>query len=169
MLLLFALFQPLDPDSAGVLEILESLHQIQPPEATRLIKTLLHSGVLVQRGTRCRLSPDLLADALIVESCITSQGTFNGYPEQLFHRAPHPCKGHLLLNLSRLEWRLREQTAVRQPRLQYLWSLIDGVVWPSRHLLKAAIAAAFHQPQCALSLARRWIAGGQGAIQRCAD
>lgn len=163
MLLLFALLQPLDPDSAAMLEILESLHQIQSPEATRLTKTLLQSGVLVQRGTRCRLSPDLLADALIVESCITSQGTFNAFPEQLFHRAPHPCKGHLLLNLSQLEWRLREQTAIRQPQLQHLWSLIDGEVWPSRHLLKAAIAAAFYQPECALSLARRWIAAGQGS------
>jgi hypothetical protein len=55
------------------------------------------------------------------------------------------------------------QTVVPQPRLHYLWSLIDGEVWPSRHLLKAAIAAAFYQPQCAMSLARRWIAAGQGS------
>ena len=163
LLLLFALLQPLDPDSAGVLELLESLHQIQAPEATRLTKTLMQSGVLVQRGSRCRLSPDLLADALIVESCITAQGAFNTYPEQLFHRADHRYKGQLLFNLSRLDWRLRVQTVVRQPRLQYLWSLIDRTIWPQPSLLKAAIAAAFYQPQCAMSLARRWIAAGQGS------
>ena len=163
LLLLFALLQPLDPDAAGVLDLLESLHQIQTPEATRLTKSLLLSGVLVQRGPRYSLSPDLLADALIVESCITAQGAFNTYPEQLFHRADHRYKGQLLFNLSRLDWRLQVQTVVRQPRLQYLWSLVDRTIWPQPSLLKAAIAAAFYQPQCAMSLARRWIAAGQGS------
>ena len=163
MLLLFALLQPLDPDAAGVLDLLESLYQIQTPEATRLTKDLLQSGVLVQLGTRCRLSPDLLADALIVKSCITAQGAFNTYPEKLFHRADHPYKGQLLFNLSRLDWRLRGQTVVRQPRLQNLWSLIDRTIWPPPSLLKAAIAAAFYQPQCAISLAQRWIAAGHGS------
>jgi hypothetical protein len=163
LLLLFALLQPLDPDAAGVLDLLESLHQIQTPEATRLTKSLLLSGVLVQRGPRYSLSPDLLADALIVESCITAQGAFNTYPEQLFHRADHRYKGQLLFNLSRLDWRLRVQTVVRLPRLEYLWSLIDRSIWPQPSLLKAAIAAAFYQPQCAMSLARRWIAAGQGS------
>ena len=163
MLLLFALVQPLDPDSAGVLELLESLHQIQATEATRLTKSLLLSGVLVQGGSRCHLSPDLLADALIVESCITTQGAFNAYPEQLFHRADHPYKGQLLFNLSRLDWRLRGQTVDQQPRLQYLWSLLDREIWPPPSLLKAAIAAAFYQPQCAIALAQRWIAAGHGS------
>jgi hypothetical protein len=163
LLLLFALLQPLDPDAAGVLELLESLHKIQAPEATRLTKSLLLSGVLVQRGPCYSLSPDLLADALIVESCITAQGAFNTYPEQLFHRADHRYKGQLLFNLSRLDWRLRVQTEVPQPRLQYLWTLIDRTIWPQPSLLKAAIAAAFYQPQCAMSLARRWIAAGQGS------
>ncbi|MEB3260508.1 MAG: hypothetical protein VKP63_07780 [Cyanobacteriota bacterium] len=163
MLLLFALLQPLDPDSAGVLDLLENLHQIQTPDATRLTKYLFQSGVLVQRGSRCHLSPDLLADALIVESCITAQGAFNTYPEQLFQRADHPYKGQLLFNLSRLDWRLREQSAVHQPRLQSLWSLIGRAIWPQQSLLKGAIAAAFYQPQCAMSLARQWIVAGQGA------
>jgi hypothetical protein len=163
MLLLFALIQPLDPDSADVLELLESLHQIQATEATRLTKSLLLSGVLVQGASRCHLSPDLLADALIVESCITTQGAFNAYPEQLFHRTDHPYKGQLLFNLSRLDWRLRGQTVDQQPRLQYLWSLLDREIWPPPNLLKAAIAAAFYQPQCAIALARRWIAAGHGS------
>jgi len=163
LLLLFALLQPLDPDAAGVLDLLESLHQIQTPEATRLTKSLLLSGVLVQRGPRYSLSPDLLADALIVESCITAQGAFNTYPEQIFHRADHRYKGQLLFNLSRLDWRLRVQTVVRQPRLQYLWSLIDRTIWSQPSLLNAAIAAAFYQPQCAMFLARRWIAAGRGS------
>jgi hypothetical protein len=163
MLLLIALLQPLDPDSAGVIELLEDRHQIQPPEATRLTKSLLQSGVLVQRGSHCRLSPDLLADALIIESCITSRGSFNAYPEQLFHRAPHPCKGHLLVNLSHLEWRLREPAAARRPGVHHLWNLIDGEAWPPPSLLKAAIAAAFYQPQCALALAQRLIQAGHGS------
>jgi hypothetical protein len=87
----------------------------------------------------------------------------NGALHQLFHRADHRYKGQLLFNLSRLDWRLRVQTVVRQPRLQYLWSQIDRPIWPQPSLLKAAIAAAFYQPRCAISLARRWIAAGQGS------
>jgi hypothetical protein len=87
----------------------------------------------------------------------------NGALHQLFHRADHRYKGQLLFNLSRLDWRLGVKTEVRQPRLQYLWSLIDKTIWPQPSLLKAAIAAAFYQPQCAISLARRWIAAGQGS------
>ncbi|MBM5817464.1 MAG: hypothetical protein FJ083_13035 [Cyanobacteria bacterium K_Offshore_surface_m2_239] len=81
---------------------------------------------------------------------------------EVFQRAEHLYKGQLLFNLSRLDWRLREKSGVYQPKLQHLWSLIDNEIWPQRSLLKAAIAAAFYQPQCAIALARRWIAAGQG-------
>ncbi|MDM0075394.1 helix-turn-helix domain-containing protein [Variovorax sp. J2P1-59] len=162
MLGVIALVQPVVPDDRHVLELLSSIEGISAPDATRLARQLIDSGVLFKRGSRYRLSPDLLADSIIETSCITSSGQSNGYAERVLAATIPEHKEHILINLGRLDWRRNEGDTSSSRLLDGLWGQLaweDGYDHPQ---VRAAASAAYYQPRQALKLARRLVEEGHG-------
>lgn len=153
MLLQFlALVQPFRLEDKSLLTALEKAEDIKVPNAMRLMRILQEAGVLFKRGGQYRLSPDVLADYLIENSCIGLDDASTGHAEKVFGALENESHiEHLLLNLGKLDWR-RNNGDPRQSRL------IDGV-WsklnPSREYvdphIQAISAVAFYQPDKALS------------------
>ncbi|MHB8894926.1 MAG: helix-turn-helix domain-containing protein [Candidatus Geothermincolia bacterium] len=162
MLRIFALIQPFLPDDPRVLELLSSIEGIDASDASRIARTLIESGVLFKRGARYRLSPDLLADAIIETACITSSGTSNGYSERVFAVAIPEHKEHVLLNIGRLDWRRNEGDTADSTLLDGLWSTLKWEADYQRAQVKAAVQAAYFQPRQALAFARRLVDEGHG-------
>lgn len=157
MLRVLALVQPVVPDDRRVLELLSSVADIDAPDASRLARLLIDSGVLFKRGARYRLSPDLLADSIIETACITSGGESNGYAERVFAAAGSEHKEHVLINLGRLDWRRNEGDTSASGLLDGLW---NQLVWDDeyqRAQVKAAASAAYYQPRQALAFAKRLV------------
>ncbi|MEJ2416128.1 MAG: helix-turn-helix transcriptional regulator, partial [Exilibacterium sp.] len=121
MLRVLALIQPVVPDDRCVIELLSNLEGIDAPDASRLARLLIDSGVLFKRGARYRLSPDLLADSIIESACITLSGTSNGYVEQVFDAVIPEYKEHVLLNVARLDWRRNEGDTSDSRLLDGIW------------------------------------------------
>jgi len=163
MLRVIALIQPVVPDDPKVLALYESIEGVNAPDATRLTKLLITSGVLFKRGARYRLSPDLLADSIIESGCIIESGASNGQAERVFEAAIPEHKAHLLLNLGRLDWRRNEGDTSDSPLLDALWRSLKWEGDYVRAHLKAAVEAAYFQPCQALAFARRLIEEGHGA------
>lgn len=162
MLRVIALIQPVVPDDPKLFSLYESIEDVRAPDATRLTRLLIGSGVLFKRGARYRLSPDLLADSIIESECITPRGTSNGHAEKVFEAGVPEHKAHLLLNLGRLDWRRSHGDTSDSPLLDALWS---GLVWEEDYVrahLKAAVEAAYFQPRQALVFARRLVDEGHG-------
>ena len=161
MLRVLALIQPVVPDDRRVLELLAEVEGISAPDASRLGRLLIDSGVLFKRGSMYRLSPDLLADSIIESSCITSRGESNGYAERIFEAAIPEHKENVLLNLGRLDWRRNEGDTSSSHLLDTIWSRLK---WEDdyRNAQVKAAAAAYYQPRQALQLARRLIDEGHG-------
>ena len=162
ILRVLALIQPVVPDDTHVFKLLASIEEIEAPDASRLVRLLIDGGVLFKRGTRYRLSPDLLADSIIETACITPSGASNGYAERLFAASIPEHKEHVLLNLGRLDWRRNEGDTSESKLLDGLWSQL---VWTDDYVnaqVKAAAAAAYFQPRQALAFARRLIDQGHG-------
>lgn len=162
MLRVLALIQPVVPDDKRVLELLAEIDGVAAPDASRLARLLIDSGVLFKRGTLYRLSPDLLADSIIESACITSNGESNGYAERIFDAAIPEHKEHLLLNLGRLDWRRNEGDTSSSRLLDAIWSRLQWEDDYRNAQVKAAAAAAYYQPRQALELARRLIDEGHG-------
>lgn len=163
ILRVLALIQPVAPDSEGVIELLKEMEEIAAPDATRLVRLLIESGVLFKRGTAYRLSPDLLADSIIASGCITPSGLSNGYAETLFEKCRPEHKEHLLLNLGRLDWRRSEGDTSSSRLLDGIW---DKLEWKDDYQnadVKAAAAAAYFQPRQALTFAHQLVHQGHGA------
>ena len=162
MLRVFALIQPVVPDDRHVLELVSSVADIDAPDASRLARLLIDSGVLFKRGAKYRLSPDLLADSIIETACVTSSGQSNGYAERVFAAGTPEHKEHVLINLGRLDWRRNEGDTSGSGLLDGLWSQL---VWDDdyqRTHVKAAASAAYYQPRQALAFAGRLVDQGHG-------
>lgn len=162
MLRVLALIQPVVPDDRRVLELLSNVADIDAPDATRLARLLIDSGVLFKRGAKYRLSPDLLADSIIETACITSSGQSNGYAEHVFAVATPEHKEHVLINLGRLDWRRNEGDTSASGLLDEVWGQL---VWEDnyqRAQVKAAASAAYFQPRQALAFAGGLVEQGHG-------
>ena len=162
MLRVLALIQPVVPDDRRVMELLSSVADIDAPDASRLARLLIDSGVLFKRGAKYRLSPDSLADSIIETACITSRGQSNGYAERVFAAATPEHKEHVLINLGRLDWRRNEGDTSASGLLDVLWSQL---VWEDDHQraqVKAAASAAYYQPRQALAFASRLVDQAHG-------
>jgi len=165
MLRVLALIQPVVPDDRRVLELLSSVADIDAPDASRLARLLIDSGVLFKRGAKYRLSPDFLADSIIETACITSSGQSNGYAERIFAAATPEHKEHVLINLGRLDWRRNEGDTSASGLLDGLWGQL---VWEDDYQhaqVKAAASAAYYQPRQALAFAGRLVDQGHGQAE----
>jgi transcriptional regulator with XRE-family HTH domain len=169
VLRIVSLVQPVLPDEPALLSFLKEIERIDQPDAVRLLRTLTEAGVLFRRGLRYRLSPDLLADSIISRYCINEDGTSNGYIERLFDIAQPPYVKNLLINLGRLDWRLRNGHVEDSRLLEGVWRTLrwqEGYFNPH---VDAATAVAYYQPRMAINFARRLIEEGHGGDVRVGD
>jgi transcriptional regulator with XRE-family HTH domain len=157
-----SLVQPILIDEPALLSLLRDVEQIEQPDAARLMRTLTEAGVLFRRGLRYRLSPDLLADSIIIRHCIKQDGTSTGYMERVFDHAQRTYLKNLLINVGRLDWRLRQGDTTESRLLEGVWHKLE---WKDAYVnphVEAAAAVAYYQPRMALTFARRLIDEGHG-------
>ena len=162
MLRILALIQPVMPDDIHVRGLLSEKEGINAPDASRLARLLIDSGVLFKRGALYRLSPDLLADSIIERACITSSGESNGYAETIFNATIPEHKEHILLNLGRLDWRRNKGDTSASHLLDRIWSNLEWENGYQNSQVKAAASVAYFQPRQALEFAQRLVEEGHG-------
>ncbi len=162
VLRIVSLVQPVLPDEPALLHLLKEVERIDHPDGIRLLRTLVEAGVLFRRGLRYRLSPDLLADSIVTRHCINPDGTSNGYVEQVFDLAQPLYIKNLLVNLGRLDWRLRSGNTADSRLLEGLWRKLRWQEAYSNPHVEAAAAVAYYQPKLAIEFARRLIREGHG-------
>lgn len=161
LLRVLALLQPFHPDDESIYKIVEDVERLNIPEAKRLICLLIDAGVLFNRGGKYRLSPDLLADYIIEQTCIGLQGKSTGYVERVFDVASNAHIEHLLLNLGKIDWRRANGDPSNSRLLEGVWRKLR----PSNDNLdphiSAVTAVAFYQPERALGFAERLLREGK--------
>ncbi len=161
ILKLLALLQPFDPDDPELLTLIERIEGISVSESNRLIKALVSGGVVFKRGFRYRLAPDLLADYIIEQNCVTPNGKSSGYAEKVFSECSPSMIENILLNLGRLDWRLSSGNTASSQLLDGLWKklLPDGDLG---HIhIQAIKSVSYYQPERALDFAEKSIADGK--------
>lgn len=161
ILKLLALLQPFDPDDPELLALIERIEGISVSESNRLIKALVSGGVVFKRGFRYRLAPDLLADYIIEQNCVTPNGKSSGYAEKVFSECSPSMIENILLNLGRLDWRLSSGNTASSQLLDGLWKKLhpDGDLG---HIhLQAIKSVSYYQPERALDFAEKSIADGK--------
>ncbi|WP_426418989.1 helix-turn-helix domain-containing protein [Bradyrhizobium genosp. A] len=161
VLRMLALLQPIHPEDTALLHVIEQVENVKPHDATRIMRLLIEAGVLFKRGAQFRLSPDVLADYIIEEHCVGALGASSGYAETVFAHATEKQAEHLLINLSRLDWRRSNGDPSNSKLVDGVWSKLK----PERDYgdphIKAVAAVAYYQPSKAIEFAERLIYEGK--------
>jgi transcriptional regulator with XRE-family HTH domain len=161
VLRVISLVQPISLDDASFLNLVEKLEGISIQESNRLLRLIVTGGVLFKRGRRYKLAPDLLADQIIQDACITQNEESSGYAERAFDAMPQSMIENLLVNLGRLDWR-RGNGDVRGRRLlNGLWDKLNPNGDHGNAHFQAMSSAAYYQPDRALQYAEESIREGK--------
>ncbi len=158
LLTVFALIQPFDAGDDSISALVEEVERIPIPDINRLTRILITSGLLHKRGRQYRLSPEMIADFLIEESCVGVNGVSTGYAERVFDAATRDSiLENLLFNVGKLDWRMTDGNTSDSRLLDYLWKRLTSKY--SEPPVRAVTTVAFFQPHRAVefgeSLLRR--------------
>lgn len=162
VLRMVALLQPVVFDDPGLLNIMRDVEGLEQEDVQRLLRLLSEGGVLFKRGLRHRLAPDLLADSIIQRNFIDANGAASPKVQRVFDRADSQYLKHLLVNLGRLDWRLRNGAAEGSTLLS---SVSNKLQWQNEYHnphIEAVEAVAYYQPRLALDFAEHLIGQGHG-------
>ncbi|MCP3392352.1 helix-turn-helix domain-containing protein [Bradyrhizobium sp. CCGB12] len=157
VLRVLALLQPVHPEDEALLHVIEQVESIKPHDASRIMRLLTEAGVLFKRGEQFRLSPDVLADYIIEEHCVGPLGSSTGYAEIVFDAASENLAEHLLVNLSRLDWRRSDGDPSNSKLIDGVWSKLKPERDFSDPHIKAIAAVAYYQPAKAIEFAEKLI------------
>lgn len=161
VLRVLALLQPVHPEDQALLHVIEQVENIKPHDASRIMRLLTEAGVLFKRGLKFRLSPDVLADYIIEEHCVGPLGGSSGYAEVVFDASNEAQIEHLLVNLSRLDWRRADGDPSNSKLIDGVWRKLNPEREYSDPHIKAVMAVAYYQPSKSIEFVERLISEGK--------
>lgn len=161
LLRILALLQPFHADDKSIFPVVESVEGLRESEVSRLIRLLMDAGVLFKRRGKYRLSPDMLADYIIEDTCLGHDGGSTGYAEQVFEAVSPRHIESLLLNLGKLDWQRAHGDPSNSRLLDGVWAKLRFSGDDADAHIRAVTAVAYYQPTRALQFAEHLIREGQ--------
>ncbi len=84
-------------------------------------------GVVLRRGRSLRLTPDVFADHVLHNACLTANGQETGFIGRVFAAFGRTCQPQLLRNLAELDWRVNATRGIdRIDLLSRVWDTITS-------------------------------------------
>lgn len=149
-------FNPVDPKFQGAAEkILGKPYD----KILKDISALEEAGVLLRRGRKLRVVPDLLSDYIrSFASYDEKNKKSTGYVDRVFKELQDDLATNMLINIGQLDWRLSAD-GVQASLLDEVWSSLKDQFKKARIYERAAILDAikkvsYYQPTQALDLVR---------------
>ena len=130
--------------------------QRKPEDVIKGIGELERIGVLLRRGRRLRVTPDVLADHILHRACIAANGQPTGYAERVFATFASVQPERVFLNLAELDWRVQVSAKI-PPLLSAIWKELEEVLVTGQPEKKAWVIGltkevAYYQPEQALRM-----------------
>ncbi len=154
---LIAAAGPLAIDAARVRHSVAAYFDLEQDELVRAVDDLVAAGILRHRGSRVRVTPEVLADFILERACITKNGNPTGYATRVFQHLRGVAGARLLRNIAEVDWRVKKQS-VNARLLEPIWMEILGDfkqagVIQRQEILEMVEGAAVYQPREALTIA----------------
>lgn len=155
---LLALIQPIDPDDPDFRAVATQILSRPIDTLLRTLTRLHEAGVLVKRGRRLRIVPDLLGGYILEDRCVSGPSqSSSGFAERVASCAGSDLLRNLIVNFSRLDWRLSQTTDAADHIAEPLWESLtqsyarDTAKRPA--IAHAISEAAYYLPARALHFA----------------
>ncbi len=157
LLKLIAAVAPMRLSNEQFKQVAAEFLQVSTSKLVSSVGILEQSGILLRRGGILRITPDVLADHILYEACLTAQGESTGYIQELFNKFKSVCLAELLKNFAELDWRIRYKNREETDLLENIWHKIwedfrissnyDRCKW-----LDVIKTVAYYQPRQALEI-----------------
>jgi transcriptional regulator with XRE-family HTH domain len=130
-------------------------------ELHKHLRSLENAGILRRRGDALRIVPDLLGDVILTDAAFDDSPLGTGYLARIQPVAIGSCVEHLFVNVSRVDWQVRNTRPDAPSLADSLWvafrARIEAADVFDRHTLAETLAkVAYFQPTRALELTR-WL------------
>ena len=129
---------------------------------TSALGEIVKTGVVVKRGSRLRLQPDLLADHILVSACFSrTLGKATGYADRVWQAGSAELRRNLIVNVARIDWRLSKTGVSPESMLSVVWGVFErdfkaSGIWQRLYVLDLLEKIAFYQPERTLDLVK-WV------------
>lgn len=151
---LVAVLQPLDLSGSEFAAALEALYKHPATDYDRVKQLLVDASVLVTRGGRARIVPDMLGDYILEQACSAVGGRKGSFPERVLSTLQPGQLRNVLHNLAKLDWRLTVQEGLAPRASAQIWRVIEGMYkdrgGARERILEAVESAAYFLPEQAL-------------------
>lgn len=159
---LTAALSPVRPEDEDYLGLAAEFLDVEDHTIREIYQRLEETGVLLRRGGLVRITPDVLADHILHDACISNLGDSTGFAQEIYNQFSERAAERLLQNLAELDWRLKQSDDHSPNVLQEIWDDIERTFeeadWRERrNILEQVAAAARYLPRKALTLAERAI------------
>ncbi|KKQ53159.1 hypothetical protein A2865_02600 [Candidatus Woesebacteria bacterium RIFCSPHIGHO2_01_FULL_39_17] len=156
---LIATLQPINTSASEFQEIAEKLLGRRFDKIIRDISALEEAGVLLRRGSKLRIVPDLLADYIRADASYDEKSKSpTGYADKVFSLARNDLATNLLVNISQLDWRF-STNGIQSMLLNEVWSNLKeqfkkAKIYERSAILTALGKVSYYQPKQALDFVK---------------
>lgn len=157
LLSIISILSPIREENEFIERVTKYL-QVKKSKLKGAIDTLKRGKVLHPVGSKLRITPDVLSDHILHNSCITSDGCSTGYSQEVFEAFGDVYLKNILENLSELDWRVTRQNR-ETDLLVEIWDNIEEKFKNSSNFGRTSLLGklenvAYFQPQRTLRLIR---------------
>jgi hypothetical protein len=154
LLTLLAALSPLNTANVPLMRLVADELGVTESRLRRWLGDVQDAGLLLARGDRRRLTPDVLADEVLFEACLDRQRRPTGRAMELWQRYSPHAASELLLNLGEVDWRA---TTSGSSVLDEVWQEISYAfarsdAWGREQLIDLLAPAAHFVPTQILEL-----------------
>jgi hypothetical protein len=132
-LTLTSALQPVRPEHDEFRAVAAAFLGCDVPTFVRTANALEDAGLLLRRGYRVRVVPDVLADHLLYRACLTRRGATTGYVDKLFEHFAAVAFDRMLANVAELDWRIEATTGSSTQLLDGVWNVFDDAYRSGSH------------------------------------
>ncbi len=159
LLPLIAAFAPVRDDDEALTNAFAAHLGVAGSTVRLQLGQLEGAGVLVRSGGAVRITPDVLADHILIRKSLTAAYEPSGYPEELATLFGVERIEPLLRNYVELDWRVRQKGAARGAGVDALWRMFEATfstaAVPTRETMLGVLeAVAYFQPSQAVAFVR---------------
>jgi len=159
LLNLISLIQPINSLDPHFQQVAEKLLNQKRDYILRNISALEDAGVLLRRGSKLRIVPDLLADYIRADFSYSEKNNQpTGNADIVFNNVQNELVTNLLVNISQLDWRL-SAGGVQSSLLDEVWANLKkqfrkAKIYKRSAILSALEKIAYYQPGQVLEFVR---------------
>lgn len=120
-------FAPISYDEKKIDPKFISATSEKESDVNECIADLLYSGILVERGGRIRISPDVLSDCILENACYLKNNEPSDFFQNSFEKTDNELRNNLLKNISELDWKRKKAELTGSVLLSKFWSKFKDI------------------------------------------